>query len=211
MPDKHSKTKHKSLDCSIMDVADDIAYGVHDLEDAIALRLITQEQFAEAVPADLSRSFTARYRLTHDQLLEDLFGDQRKRMIGRLVDHFMVALAPDEQEFEEPLLRFRVKLTDEERHFLDALKRLVSARVVKSPNVQHLELKGQRMVVAVFEAIQSDPEKLLPCDQLERIQRRGFEVSRGICDYVAGMTDNYLLRTYERMFSPRMGSVFDRL
>lgn len=42
---KHHKPRHKSLDCSIMDAADDISYGVHDLEDAIALRLLTREQF----------------------------------------------------------------------------------------------------------------------------------------------------------------------
>lgn len=38
---KHHKTQYKSLDCSIMELADDIAYGVHDLEDALALGLIT--------------------------------------------------------------------------------------------------------------------------------------------------------------------------
>lgn len=46
---RHARTLHKSLDCSIMDLADDIAYGVHDLEDAIALRLMTQEQFRAQV------------------------------------------------------------------------------------------------------------------------------------------------------------------
>lgn len=43
--DKHGKARHKSLDCSIMDLADDIAYGVHDLEDAIALGLISENDF----------------------------------------------------------------------------------------------------------------------------------------------------------------------
>ena len=34
---------------------------------------------------------------------------------------------------------------------------------------------------------------------------------RVICDHISGMTDQFLLKTYERLFSPRMGSVFDRL
>ena len=55
--DKHARTLHKSLDCSIMDLADDIAYGVHDLEDAIALRLVTPAQFRERVPAAECASF----------------------------------------------------------------------------------------------------------------------------------------------------------
>jgi dGTPase len=46
---EHNKPKHKSLVCSIMDAADDIAYGVHDLEDAIALKLIGEVRFRELV------------------------------------------------------------------------------------------------------------------------------------------------------------------
>ena len=41
------ETKEESLDTTIMELADDIAYGVHDLEDAIALRLITREKWLE--------------------------------------------------------------------------------------------------------------------------------------------------------------------
>ncbi|HUD29169.1 MAG TPA: anti-phage deoxyguanosine triphosphatase, partial [Novosphingobium sp.] len=49
VPGKHARTLHKSLDCTIMDVADDIAYGVHDLEDAIALGLVRKDAFAAAM------------------------------------------------------------------------------------------------------------------------------------------------------------------
>src|SRR3546814_2678331 len=43
--------KAKSLDCTLMDLADDIAYGVHDLEDAISLVLVTTEQMLEDIPS----------------------------------------------------------------------------------------------------------------------------------------------------------------
>lgn len=42
--EKNGKSREESLDTTIMELADDIAYGVHDLEDAIALRLITREK-----------------------------------------------------------------------------------------------------------------------------------------------------------------------
>ncbi len=48
LPYKHQKTRFKSLDCSIMELADDIAYGVHDLEDAIVLGMVSREQWQEA-------------------------------------------------------------------------------------------------------------------------------------------------------------------
>lgn len=49
---QHARSLRKSLDCSIMDLADDIAYGVHDLEDAIALDLVGAADLAHAIRAD---------------------------------------------------------------------------------------------------------------------------------------------------------------
>ena len=47
---QHLKTKYKSFDCSIMEIADDIAYGVHDLEDAIAMGIINQSLSGGSTP-----------------------------------------------------------------------------------------------------------------------------------------------------------------
>jgi len=218
---KHGKSRHKSLDCSIMDTADDIAYGVHDLEDAIALKLISKEGFAKALEGKCPTFLDALKEKypgesqndVFSHMVDGLFGDSslRKRFIGRLVHHFVTAVEyVVHEEFTEPLLRFRVQIKQPYRVFLDTLQNLVIVEVIKSPGVQHLEFKGQGMVVSVFEAMQADPERLLPRDAFKR-----FEASendpRTICDYMAGMTDTYLLRTYERLFSPRMGSVFDKL
>jgi dGTPase len=82
--------------------------------------------------------------------------------------------------------------------------------VIKSANVQQLEFKGQAMVVEVFGALMSDPERLLPADAKKQLLGTN-STERVVCDYVAGMTDDYLLKTYERLFSPRTGSIFDKL
>lgn len=209
MPGKHARTRHKSLDCSIMDLADDIAYGVHDLEDAIALNLISAEGFAAAVPEAACVSF----RPGRDAMLAALFGPAhaRKAMIGQLVHHFIGAARPvEDAEFREPLLRHGVQLPQAPRALLTALKSFIFKAVIASPEVQQLEFKGQAMVVAVFEALQSEPARLLPMAWRDRFAAEAGD-PRVICDYVAGMTDGYLLKTYERLFAPRMGSVFDRL
>ena len=206
---KHSETLHKSLDCSIMDVADDIAYGVHDLEDAIALKLVTAKDFERAVTAEASASF----RQPQDQIVAALFGPShaRKAMIGALVHHFIASIRfVSDNQFDAPLLRHRVELPKAPRAFLKALKAFIFRAVILSPEVQQMEFKGQSMVVAVFEALQSDPERLLPLAWRDRFSETNG-AARVICDYVAGMTDPYLLKTYERLFAPRMGSVFDRL
>lgn len=218
-PDKHPKSRFKSFDCSIMDVADDIAYGVHDLEDAIALGLVREDRFREQVPEAICAPFLNKQKPSkernnvYEDFVKSLFGDgnERKHMISRLVHNFVVSadIATLEQ-FTTPLLRYQAILPTAQADFLAALQTFISEELIKSPNVQHLEFKGQTMIVAVFEAFQSDPKAFLPGDAYALYEADGKDPRR-ICDYIAGMTDGFLLKTYDRLFSPRMGSVFDRL
>ncbi len=216
----HHKPKYKSLDCSIMELADDIAYCVHDFEDAIAMNLISKEKFLslfdKAVCCDFLDYVKHKDSIVgdvYDYFVNELFknSSSRKHFISRLVGHFITAITFEEKlEFCEPLLRYQVKLKEPQRLFLKELGEIVSKCVISSPSVQHLEFKGQYMVVSVFESISSDPVRLLPEDVARRIN--GTEEDyRTICDYIAGSTDLYLLKMYERLFSPRMGSVFDKL
>ncbi|MDD9991207.1 MAG: anti-phage deoxyguanosine triphosphatase [Rhodospirillales bacterium] len=218
----YCKPLNKSFDCSIMDIADDIAYGVHDLEDAISVGLVSEKTFRKHVTAKRCRTFLDALKKKYpeegesdfyDHFVEGLFADSRtrKRFISRLVHHFISNVKIKTlRKFEEPLLKFRAKMRCEHSDFLDGLKSLIFKEVIGSPGVRQLEFKGQQMVVAVFEALQSDPESLLPVDVLEGLGGRQ-PCNRDICDYVAGMTDGYLLKTYDRLFSPRMGSIFDKL
>ena len=219
---KHHKAKYKSFDCSIMDLSDDIAYGVHDLEDAIALHLVTEKAFRDLVPEPACAPFLEHLKRTYgkdcgpdvyDYFVSGLFttSKQRKRFVGRLVHLFVTNVKIETiDELEEPLIRYRAFIPNAHRAFLDTLQTLIEKKVIFTPNVQHLEFKGQKLVVSVFEALKSDPRSLLPADALELFQASGGDV-RVICDYVAGMTDDFLLKTYDRLFSPRMGSVFDKL
>jgi dGTPase len=219
----HRRAIHKSLDCAVMDAADDIAYGIHDLEDVIALQLVRREDFEASISdedcADFIESQAKRYPNEfstggYAAFVEKLFhgnGGIRKRQISRLVHHMMVAIEPSViDKFDEPILRFRIQMRSEAAALLAKLKGFVFKTVVKSPSVQHLEFKGQQMVVAVFDALSSDPKSFLPKITYERFERSGGN-GRVICDHIAGMTDAFLLRTFERLYSPRMGSVFDRL
>jgi len=220
--DEHGKAKEKSFDCSVMDMADDIAYGVHDLEDAIALKLITEDEFRSAVDLAACASFTEALRQkypkevgndAYELVVKQLFGSSatRKHCINRLVHHFVSCLEIETRaEFQEPLLRYRVTMPEGHRRFLKALKRVVMNEVILSPSVQHLEFKGQAMVVSVFEALITEPQALLARDAYAKYSKSQND-PRVICDHVAGMTDAHLMKTYERLFSPREGSVFDKL
>jgi len=147
----------------------------------------------------------------YDHFVGCLFGDggDRKHFIGRLVHHFMTSLnIQTVEELKEPLIRYRVAMPEDHRRFLDALQNIVNNEVIESPNVQHLEFKGQKMFVSVFEVFESDPKSFLPTDAY-RMFETSEDGARVICDHIGRMTDGFLLKTYDRLFSPRMGSVFD--
>lgn len=128
-------------------------------------------------------------------------------MVHHMITHCRIC---EVEGFEDPLIRFRAYMEKGAGEFLSALKDVVRDRVILAPSVQQLEFKGQRMVVAVFEAVSSEPKSFLPRDTYERWQSAD-DKPWVICDYIAGMTDNFFLKTYDRLFSPRMGSVFDRI
>lgn len=229
-PGKHIKAQHKSFDCSIMDLSDDLAYGVHDLEDAIVLGLLNRRQFEEYSMKDtdgslkksdsfmegfldwLKENYPDKFsNNVHSEFLDLLFHpDHFKRQINRIVGYFTENLRVEEYGFKEPLLNYRVHFTAMAQRFIDFLKEIVREKVILSPAVQHLEFKGQRAVVSVFEVFASEPSRFLPPDVYSLFKMDG-EDPRRICDYIAGMTDATLLKIYDRLFSPRMGSVFDRL
>lgn len=212
---KHAKTKYKALDTSILELADDIAYGVHDLEDAIALRLVDERTWRAEVH-DLFIDPLSRYPLRERivEVTENLFSGgskARKRAISFLVGYFIRSCTLQKRNlFASELLDIEARMTDAATRELDVLKRFVVKHVVKTAEVQTLEYKGQQMVVRLFEAIANNPSRLLPRKYYEDYLVRNGDV-RVICDYVAGTTDDYATKVYHKIFTPSTGSIFDRL
>ena len=88
---------------------------------------------------------------------------------------------------------------------LDILKHFVSEYVVKKPEIQLLEYKGQQLVMELFDAFASDPERLLPENTRTRWQHavdNGDNEMRIIADYISGMTDGFAQRLYSTLFHP---------
>jgi len=219
---EHAKSIHKSFDCSIMDLADDISFGIHDMEDSIALKLFGENDFRKLIPEEKCAAHLDYLKQTYKNesannvyeiLVAKLFGDgkNRKHAISRMVGHLIKSCTIDTIDaLQSPMIRYRANMQNGPKDFLKALRDAVREVVILSSAVQHLEFKGQQMVVAVFEALASEPNVLLPQDAF-KLHEASVDPKRVICDHVAGMTDSFLLKTYERLFSPRMGSVFDKL
>jgi dGTPase len=214
----HWRTMYKSFDATIMELADDIAYGVHDLEDAIALNLVTLNDWHEDVAPALKHSFED-YHLEgmSANIADDLFSGSnriRKKAISYLVHHFVSDVAIEQRNgFEHPLLRLKVVIPDQLEEELDTLKGFITKRVIDTPEVQTLVYKGQQMIVKLFEAIASNPRRLLEKKHYQKYLQQDDDSYRLriICDYIAGDTDDYATRLHHKIFTPSNGSVFDRL
>lgn len=212
---KHSKTQHKSFDCSIMELADDIAYGIHDLEDAIVMGMVNKHDFVDAVATPLSHSDVPWLSDNIVHLSERLFSEyphERKNAIGALVNCFITAIVIEENEqFSYPLLRYQATFPDQFADALGYFKTFVYQKVIRKPEVQLLEYKGQLVVMELFEALSSDPERLLPENTRKRWDnaQKGNNGHRVIADYISGMTDEFAGRLYSTLFIPKKGSSQD--
>lgn len=215
--DKKNKSVYKSFDSSIMELADDISYGIHDLEDAVALKLVTKAQWDEEVLKPI-KAMDVELKQSIDKITELLFGltnKDRKQGISKLIRYFLKNICIQENpEFEHPILKCNVALKDEPNNqALSKIKKFVVNNVIKQPEIQILDYKGQKIVVELFEVLSNNPENLLPKSALKHYEdaKNDREKKRVICDYIAGMTDAYAAKLYHKLFTPNMGSVFDRL
>lgn len=218
--DNHDKTRFKSFDCSIMELADDIAYGIHDMEDAIVTGVVSRNDFEQYVIEPLSAIEDAWVKDFTPTLANKLFSDEhhlQKDAIGGLVNFLITNIVIEDLNsqpdvsFEEPLLRYNATLPSTANQVLKIFKRFVFQCVIKQPNIQRLEYRGQQIVMELFEALASDPSRLLPANTLRRYhctkeqQGSGYRI---IADYVSGMTDDYATRLYRNLFAPSMSQGF---
>ncbi|MCF2857135.1 deoxyguanosinetriphosphate triphosphohydrolase family protein [Pseudoalteromonas sp. SMS1] len=202
-----SKTRFKSLDSAIMEYADDIAYAVHDLEDAIATGTLSERDWYNYAMPAFKKIDSPWLDENLSSITHRLFSDDeplRKDAIGELVNIFIIhcALVERDEAFSDPLLKYTVKLAQEFEEILKVLKQFVYHRLIREPKMQQIEFSGQNMLIDLFEAFSSDPMRLLPYTAQSNYQVAEGEQAkmRVLADYLSGMTDEYARRCHARLF-----------
>lgn len=204
-PEQHAKTEYHSFDCSIMNIADDIAYGVHDLEDAIQLKLIDRNKCDTDILRELLKE--TEFSNTSQVLLDLLFSEtmcERKEAIGKLVNYFItsVEVKVSNIDFNDDLLKYKACLLPEALALLEYFKSTIYEYVIDSQSSRICEYSGQIIVQRLFEAFSSNPEDLLDIKNrnLYSNVENEQQAMRIIADYISNMTDSRAHSIHEQLF-----------
>lgn len=191
-----------SLEAQLTNLADEIAYNNHDIDDGLRSGLLTMAQMEEVeLFARLHREVEVRYPgLPGRRALYETIRLMITAMTADLVEtsaRLIAEAAPatiDDVRAAPPLIRFSEAMRAE----TVALKRFLYANLYRHFQVNRMRVKASRIVRELFEAFLADPV-LLPGDY--QVQGDPHKQARKIADYIAGMTDRYAIREHRRIFS----------
>ncbi|MBA5685550.1 deoxyguanosinetriphosphate triphosphohydrolase [Rugamonas apoptosis] len=192
-----------SLEAQLTNLADEIAYNSHDIDDGLRSGLITIAQLEQVdFFARLWRDVQATYPgLSGRRAIYETL----RRLITALADDLIVTsgqlladAAPADIEAvraSPPLIRF----SDGMRKDATELKRFLRANLYQHYQVNRMRVKASRIVRELFQSFMAEPVLLPPDyqDQSGAPDKR----ARKIADYIAGMTDRYAIREHRRLFS----------
>jgi dGTPase len=194
------KTQVSSLEAQIADLADEITYYSHDLDDAIDFDILNFAQLEEVdvwkVAADSVRARYADLREPelHKLIIRDVIDRQVQDVIVTSAKQINSAKVQsrDDVRNQPALIRYGDELAKANRE----LRKFLYQNVYYHPRVAEVNKRACEMLRKVFESYLLDPSRLGDA-AARRIESEGLH--RTVCDYIAGMTDRYLMEEYERI------------
>jgi dGTPase len=192
---------HPSLEAQIANIADEIAYGNHDVDDGVRSGLITIEQLCDCT----------LFKESHDQVLKQYgtldqsrqINEIKRRMINlmvenlvensqRLIDAAGVKSINDVRTANSQL----ISLTDAMREYHIEMKQFLRNNLYHHEHVKKMTDNAKVVIRSLFESYSNNPENLP--EQLNS-SSTNTELFRHISDYIAGMTDRFAISEYKRI------------
>jgi dGTPase len=191
------------LEAQLIDLTDEIAYSTADLDDAVEAKILAREEVRQGVPvfarlhAEVGRLYPAAadklkfyetLKRVLDRLVSDLISHSRK-----LIGEAGVRSVEDVRRFPRRLFAFSPQVDRERREIKDFLYRKVYFSAMLQPDKKQAE----QVIADLFAFFLKSPRDL-PASYQEK--SRHEPLHRIVCDYVAGMTDSYILQQHRRFF-----------
>ncbi len=201
----YDPTTRGGLEAQIANIADELAYSAHDLDDGLRAGLLMPEQLDDLEIWQMVKQSVGwdgkRFDdMTRHQLIRRLVSltieDAEEATNRRLVESGVQSLEAL-QRLPENVTRYSPRFSQ----MNEQLKVFLYEQLYRHFRVVRMSAKAQRYLRDLFETYVKDPA-LLPFESQGRIERRGLH--RTIADYIAGMTDRYALQEWQRLFDPFM-------
>ena len=196
--------KRASLEAQIANLADEIAYNAHDLEDGLRAGLFQPEdldvlelwgELKEGVGWQNGRSFT---HLIRDEIIREIIG----RSIQDVLHHTNANLEQNQIDSPEKLQTHSSNVVGYSPEFgpkVRALKKFLYENMYRHYRLVRMQMKAERFISEIFNAYTKEP-KMLPSETQKQLATTSLP--RVVTDYIAGMTDRYALDEWEKLFNP---------
>ncbi|MBP9866320.1 MAG: deoxyguanosinetriphosphate triphosphohydrolase [Candidatus Omnitrophica bacterium] len=196
--------RFRTLEADLVDLADEIAYASHDLDDGLRSGLLEEAPLADV----------ALWKECEREVLEThsgISGAAKRRQIVRLIIDRLVKDTVENScrlrkarriETLEDLQRVQlpvIALSDTLKRQHAELKRFLRKNLYLHYHVVRMTEKGQRFIKSLFRTYMDKPGQLPP-EVLNKAEAESLE--RAVCDYLAGMTDRFAIQEYKRFFEP---------
>jgi dGTPase len=190
-----------SLEGQVADLADEITYYSHDLDDAVDFEILSPAQLEEnevwrnSHRAVLARYTDAREPDLHKLIIRDIIDREVHDLVATSADAIAesgVQSADDVRRQSAPLVRYSDELSEAN----SALRKFLYQNVYYHPRVAEVNRRACEMLRCVFEAYLAGRERLGE-GATRRVEKEGLH--RTVCDYIAGMTDRYVMEEYARI------------
>ena len=186
-----------SLEAQLCNLADEIAYNAHDIDDGVRSGLIVIEQLAEVELFERHRreALAEHPDLESRRVLYETIRRMLSAQVYDVIDATRAALAAsapadaDEVRRAPPLVRFDEPM----RRQSAELKRFLFANLYRHPQVVQTTGRAQEVVRQLFDIYLARPHEMPP-SFADRV-----DVPRAVADYIAGMTDRFAIREHERL------------
>ena len=193
------------LEAQITNVADELAYTSHDLDDGLRSGMITTDQLAGIELWDIARQginlpSCQLDDLTRHQVIRELVGLEVDSMIqntAATLEALNLKSPLELQSLPHNVVGFDETMKKRNR----VLKDFLFSNMYRHYRVVRMQEKAERVLTELFKAYVDEPT-MLPWQFQDQIEQKGKE--RAICDYLAGMTDRFAVEEYQKLFDPSL-------